>query len=271
MTAFEHDGQVRLGGREPYMPLKLIADPRHDTEFKLKFKDSIFSRIIDPFCRDFFVVQNHYLDTLRVAYIPPGAGAVYNRNGNIKKTKLAEHFVEARRELLNSNKRVLVDLRRVTDPEYRHELARVGVKASPVNAALLGSPGVSGHEILKPEIRPRRAPTPPKVVRVSPFEGQVKLTQLARAAQPGTPARKRPAKRAAPKSEDRDQAHPGVKTGAVLVVTVAAVAVMAASGFAEPDICVDKIQHLHGAVTAARFHAGRRQSSNPDRTSGLLY
>ena len=228
MTAFEHDGQIRLGGREPYMPLELIADPRHHADFKIKFADSIFARIIDPFCQDFAAVQNHYLDTVMVAYIPPGAGALYSPNGTIKKTKLGEQFLEARRELLNSNKRVLVDLRQVTDPEYRDELARVGVKPSPVNPALHGSPGVSGHEILRPEIRPRRAPMPPRVVRVSPFEGQVKLTQLARAVEPSTPARARPVKRAATSNATRDQTHAGVALGltaAAVVVTAAAIVV----------------------------------------------
>lgn len=233
MTTFEHDGQIRLGGREPYMPLELIASPRHDADFKIKFKDSIFSRIIDPFCQDFLAVQEHYLDTTTVAYIPPGAGAVYNPSGSVRKTKLGDQFITARRELLNSNKRVLVDLRQVIDPEYREALARVGVKPSPVNAALHGSPGVSGHELLRPEIRPRRAPLPPKVVRVSPFEGQVRLTALARAAQPGTPARARRVVKRAPMTgattgEARDQPHAAVGAGVALGVTAAAVAVTTA-------------------------------------------
>jgi hypothetical protein len=224
MTAFEHQGEIRLGGREPYMPLEKIADPRHDAEFKIPFADSIFERIIEPFCRDFAAVQNHYLDTVMVAYIPPGAGALYNANGKLKRTKLGDHFGIARRELLNANKRMLVDLRQVSDPEYRSELARVGVKSSPVNAALHGSPGVSGHEILKPDIKPRRAPLPPKVVRASPFEGQVKLVELAREVDLG---RKKPVRRAVPPTPNPNETktHAAVAVG----VTVGAVIITAAA------------------------------------------
>jgi hypothetical protein len=231
MTTFEHDGELRLGGREPYMPLNRIAAPRHDAEFKIPFSESIFARIIEPFCRDFALVQEHYLDTLMVAYIPPGAGAVFGASGKVKRNRLGDRFETARRELLNSNKRVLVDLRQVIDPEYRDELAKVGVKPSPVNAALHGSPGVSGHEILKPDIKPRRAPVRPKVVRVSPFEGQVKLAELARAAPPQTRARTarpraRTVKQATAPTETQKPTHAGVALGvtaAAAVVTIATI------------------------------------------------
>jgi hypothetical protein len=170
-------------------------------------------------------VQDHYLDTVMVAYIPPGAGALYQSNGKIKRNKIGERFISARRELLNANKRVLVDLRQVSDPEYRDELARVGVKASPVNAALLGSPGVSGHEILKPDIKPRRAPLPPKVVRASTFEGQVKLAELGRAAKvPPRAAAKPPARRApAPQGIDKSTVI-AIGLGGAVVITAAVVA-----------------------------------------------
>ena len=48
--------------------------------------------------------------------MPPGAGALYFDDGRIRKTELGEEFSEARAELLDSTKRMLVDLRRVSDP-----------------------------------------------------------------------------------------------------------------------------------------------------------
>jgi hypothetical protein len=81
---------------------------------------------------------------------------------------------------------MLVDLRQVSDPEYRAELERSGVKPSPVNQALLGSPGVDG-EILKPDIKPRRAPTKPQVVRASPLAASVKLVGRASVARASAP------------------------------------------------------------------------------------
>jgi hypothetical protein len=224
MTAFEQQGEFRLGGREPYMPLKLIADPRHDAAFDIPFTDSVFARIIEPFCQGFAAVQDHYLDTVMVAYIPPGAGAIY-ANGKIKRNKIGERFTSARRDLLNANKRVLVDLRQVSDPEYRDELARVGVKASPVNGALQGSPGVSGHEILKPDIKPRRAPLPPKVVRASTFEGQVKLAELGRAAKVPRAAAKSRARRAPAPAQGIDKSTViAIGLGGAAVITAAVVA-----------------------------------------------
>jgi hypothetical protein len=239
MTAFEHDGEIRLGGREPYMPLELINSPRHDAEFRIPFADSIFKRIIEPFCRDFAIVQAHYLDTVMVAYIPPGAGALYTAAGNIKKSRLGDAFTVARRELLNANKRVLVDLRQVIDPEYRSELARVGVKPSPVNAALQGSTGVSGHELLKPDIKPRRKPLPPKVARASPLAGQVKLAEFARTGRFDGPASTRTRRlgqilRGEAKAETETdtktetKTHAGVALGVAAGATVVTAAAIAA-------------------------------------------
>ncbi|PRQ02042.1 hypothetical protein [Enhygromyxa salina] len=177
MTAFETDGEIRLGGREPAMPVSLISSPR-EADFKVAFADSIFTQIIAPFCRDLAAVQLHYLDSVSVAYVPPGAGALYT-HGKIRKNKLGDHFTTARRELLGSTKRMLVDLRHVSDPDYRAELERAGVKVSPVKKGLLVSPGMAGHQLLAPDIKPQRAPPSPKVSRVSPFEGAINLVQRA--------------------------------------------------------------------------------------------
>lgn len=177
MTAFDDDGEPQLGGRDPDMPIKLIASPR-EAHFEIPFSASIYSRIIKPFCVDLAKLQLHYLDTVEVAYVPPGAGAIYSASGKIRKNQLGNAFIAARAALLHSSKRVLVDLRQVSDPEFRAELERAGVKPSPVNAALLGSPGL-GHELLTPDIKPRRAPARPKVSRASPLTGPVRLASRA--------------------------------------------------------------------------------------------
>ena len=220
MTAFEHNGQLLLGGRELWMPLTHIANPRED-KFEVPFKYSIYRQIIEPFCDALFRAQRHYLDTFNVAYIPPGAGALYDTRGNVRKSKLGDAFLAARRNLLNANKRVLVDLRRVSDPEYRAELEAVGVKASPVNAKLSG-PGITGHELLKPDIKPRRPPRPPKVVRVTPIAGAVQLAELA--AKP-KPKRERRGLLRVPAA----QAKPKLNTAAVVIGVSAGLAAATAA------------------------------------------
>src|SRR5262249_49276969 len=85
MTAFEHDGQLILGGREMDMPLTHIANPR-ESNFEVPFKYSIYSQIIEPFCDALYKAQIHYLETFQVAMIPPGAGALYDGNGKIRKS-----------------------------------------------------------------------------------------------------------------------------------------------------------------------------------------
>jgi len=169
MTAFGQDDSLQPGGRNVAMPVQLIASPRTDSKFDIPFSDSIYSRIILPFCTTFARMQNHYLQTTEVAYIPPGAGALYSPSGKIRTNWLGRRFLESRRELLASNKRVLVDLRRVSDPEFRDELERAGVKLSKVNPRLQGSPGL-GHELLRPTLKPARAPTRPKTTRATPFD-----------------------------------------------------------------------------------------------------
>ncbi|NVB37242.1 hypothetical protein G6O69_36825 [Pseudenhygromyxa sp. WMMC2535] len=163
MTSFDGKTGPELGGREPDMPLGLIASPREDSTFSIPFEASVFSRIIKPFCEDLRALQAHYLDSFQVAYVPPGAGALYHPGGKLRSTALADRFMDARRALLNDGKRMLIDLRQVSDPEYRAELEAVGVKASPVNPLLKG-PGVDGHQLLAPDIRPPRAPRRPQVV-----------------------------------------------------------------------------------------------------------
>ncbi|PRP98529.1 hypothetical protein [Enhygromyxa salina] len=216
MTAFEVDDELRLGGREPAMPVSLISSPR-EADFKVAFSNSIFSQIIAPFCRDLAAMQLHYLDAVEVAYIPPGAGALYYA-GSIRKNKLGDHFTTARRELLGSTKRMLIDLRQVSDPDYRAELERVGVKASPVKQSLHGSPGVGGQQLLAPDIKPRRAPGRPKVSRASPFEGAVELVQRAAAAQLKVSRAKPKVARATPPSKKTNTGLAlGVAAGSVLL------------------------------------------------------
>ncbi|WP_146156078.1 hypothetical protein [Enhygromyxa salina] len=128
---------------------------------------------------------------------------------------LADHFMTACRELLSSTKRMLVDLRHVSDPEYRAELAKAGVKASPVNKSLHGSPGVSGHEILRPKIRPKRGAIWPKFSRLSPLAGAANLRKRA-------PRRRRPARgelTASPQSttSNRGRVALGVAAGSVVL------------------------------------------------------
>lgn len=176
MTAFEKDGGYRPGGRDPDMPLARIASPRNP-RFSIPFSESIFARLIQPFCTDLVRIQLHYLHTVEVAYIPPGAGALYYPSGEIRRHSLGEKFRNARADLLGSSKRMMVDLRQVSDPVYRADLERSGVKLSLVSLRLRGSPGL-GHELLKPDLKPARAISPPKVSRASPFAGTNKLEIL---------------------------------------------------------------------------------------------
>ncbi|MCA9696731.1 MAG: hypothetical protein KC431_04325, partial [Myxococcales bacterium] len=175
MTAFDEDGVPQLGGRDPDMPLTLINSPR-DGSFAVPFSASLYERIIKPFCVDLQRTQLYHLDTLEVAYIPPGAGGVYVGT-KIRDNDLGNRFVLARRALLNDSKRMLVDLRRVTDPEYRDALMQAGVKISPVNPKITG-PGVTGT-VLAPDIKPPRAPSRPKVAPRSPLAGAVRLARAA--------------------------------------------------------------------------------------------
>jgi hypothetical protein len=175
MVAFEHKGAMQLGGRLPSIPPKLVASPREDPRFAVKFEHSIFSRVIVPFCTGAAQLQRGFLDTTEVAYVPPGAGALYNSEGKIRNNALGREFVRARAELLDSTKRMTIDLRRVSDPEYRSELQRRGVKPSPVNPMLQGSPGV-GAQVLRPDQKPPRA-LRPKRVGMSAIAG---MNELAR-------------------------------------------------------------------------------------------
>ena len=177
MTAYQDENDSwRLGGRDPAMPARLIASPL-ESRFDIQFSESVFSRIIRPFCESVAASQLYYLDTYMVAYISPGAGALYSRNGSFRRNALAEHFVKARRDLLNSTKRMHVDLRQVQDPEYREALVASGVKVSRLNPALQGSPGAGGR-LIAPELRPKRVPLAPKFGVGSAFEG---FNTLARA------------------------------------------------------------------------------------------
>jgi hypothetical protein len=213
MVAFEDKGALRLGGRFPAMPVSLIPNVREHPDFSIGFEHSIFSRVIEPFCVRLGQLQHYYLDTTEVAYIPPGAGALYTSEGKLKKSKLALEFQAARTELLGTTKRMLVDLRRVTDPEYRRLLEKSGVKVSPVNQALQGSPGV---QFLVPDIKPPRAPTRPKTVTVPPLAG---ANELVRA----NPERAKPA-RAKPARADMgsNAAALGIAAASVVVVGGAA-------------------------------------------------
>lgn len=177
MTAFPGDGGVLVGGRDPKMPSSLIQSPREGS-FEIPYSASVFSQLIRPYCRDAAAMQLHYLDTLEVAYIPPGAGALYRPNGSLKASALSRRFVDARKELLSSTKRMLVDLKLVSDPEYRAMLMASGVKPSKVNPLLHGSPGV-GHELLVPDVKPTRAPKRPKRAVASPLAGLNDLVAVA--------------------------------------------------------------------------------------------
>lgn len=221
MTAFEDSGELQLGGRDPAMPLSLIASPRHGS-FDVPFSASIYSQIIEPFCLELGRLQLYYLDTVSVAYIPPGAGGIYGAAGKVRTNQLGARFIAARRDLLTSTKRMLVDLRQVSDPEYRRELEQAGVKPSPVNQALLGSPGLGG-EILKPDIKPRRAPTLPKMIRASPLSGSVKLAQRAPVIRVGTTGTKATSADAEPSDARR--------TGLALGITATGVALTSAALF----------------------------------------
>ncbi|MCA9686336.1 MAG: hypothetical protein KC457_29485, partial [Myxococcales bacterium] len=147
-------------------------------DFTIPFSASIYSRLIGPFCDALEQLQLHYLDTTELAYIPPGAGAIYV-GGKVRKSELGRRFLESRQALLQANKRMLVDLRRVSDPEYREALVGAGVKPSPVNSKIHG-PGIDG-QILMPDSTPARPPKPPRASRVSPLAGP---NRLARAAPP---------------------------------------------------------------------------------------
>ena len=178
MVAYEDDdGTMQLGGRRLSMPAGLVASPRDDAKFSVGFEHSIFKRVIEGYCADLVRVQRHYLHTTDVAYVPPGAGALYGPDGNPRQTPLAREFVNARAELLGSTKRMLVDLRRVVDPEYRRELVRAGVKLSPVNPLLQNSPAFSGGQVLKPDIAPPRAPSRPKAIRAPLLASANELTR----------------------------------------------------------------------------------------------
>jgi hypothetical protein len=190
MVAFEYKGAMQLGGRLPAMPAKLVASPREDPRFGVNFDESIFKRVIAPFCLQAAQLQRSFLDTTEVAYVPPGAGALYNSEGKVRNNPLGREFVRARTELLDSTKRMAIDLRRVSDPEYRAELERRGVKPSPVNPLLQGSPGV-GAQVLKPDQKPPRA-LRPKRVGMSAIAGMNELARQRPARQglgESTPAR----------------------------------------------------------------------------------
>ena len=180
MTAYDgREGDAVPGGRDPAMPTKLIANPR-ERRFTVPFSASIYSRMIKPYCAALVRLQRAQLTRVSVAYIPPGAGALFMTNGKLQRNDLADRFETARRELRASNKRVLVDLRQVSDPEYRRALEDAGVKASPVNSRLHGSPGVGdGTELLKPSLKPQRKVSKPKVSRVPPLLGVSIIPQLA--------------------------------------------------------------------------------------------
>jgi hypothetical protein len=204
MVAFEDRGALRLGGRFPSMPGSLIASPRDDSDFAVAFEHSIFSRVIEPFCSRLHALQRYYLHTTEVAYVPPGAGAFYLDDGKPKATKLALEYQQARAELLGNTKRMLVDLRRVSDPEYRRELEQAGVKASPVNPMLQGSPGV---QILLPDEKPPRAPPRPKKVVVPALAGANDLLHA-------NPKRAPPARAPKPERASSTSTNRGVALGA---------------------------------------------------------
>ena len=216
MVAFEDEGVLRLGGRFPSMPRSLITSPRDDDKFTIGFEHSIFTRVIEPFCGDLLTMQRYYLHSTEVAYVPPGAGALYTAEGKIKSTPLAKEFQTARAELLGSTKRMLVDLRRVADPEYRRALVDSGVKVSPLNPLLQGSPGT---QLLAPDLKPRRAPRRPKSVRVPLLAG---ANEHARSA----PAR---AKTAAPERLSTSNRGLGIGIAAASVVVIGGVAWLASS------------------------------------------
>ncbi|EDM74158.1 hypothetical protein PPSIR1_39145 [Plesiocystis pacifica SIR-1] len=174
MTAYTSDSGLVVGGRDPGHPLALIQNPR-EGEFQVPFEASIFAQIIAPYCRDAYAMQAHYLDTLEIAYIPPGAGALYQKSGKLKTDALGSKFVKARKELLSSTKRMSVNLRQVTDPEYRAALLSSGVKLPKTNPILDGSPGI-GHELLVPQTKPARAPKRPKIMTEPALAG---LNELA--------------------------------------------------------------------------------------------
>lgn len=117
---------------------------------------------------------------------------------------------------------MLIDLRQVSDPDYRVELERVGVKASPVNKALQGSPGVDGHQLLAPDIKPRRAPPRPKVARASPLAGAIELVQVA----PSAPRRVSRARASTPAGSPGPEARTGLALGVAagsMALTVAGI------------------------------------------------
>ena len=177
MVAFEDsEGEMHLGGRLPAMPASLVASPREDPKFAVDFEHSIFNRVIAPYCVGVGKLQRYHLNTLDVAYVPPGAGALYNPDGSMRQTALAREFVKSRAELLDSTKRMLVDLRQVADPVYRNELLRKGVKLSPINPVLQGSPG-GGAKLLQPDLAPPRALSRPKAVRAPLLAGMNELAQ----------------------------------------------------------------------------------------------
>ncbi len=216
MVAFEHEGVMQLGGRLPAMPRTVVASPRDDAKFGVGFEHSIFERVIAPFCTQAAQLQRYYLHTTEVAYVPPGAGALYFEGGNLRSNPLAREFVSARAELLDSTKRMNIDLRRVVDPEYRAELQRRGVKASPINPVLQGSPGV-GPQILKPDVKPPRALTRPRRVGVSPMAGMNEL------------ARQRPARAIATNPPRAKADTTATAVGVAVVAGLAAAAIGAAT------------------------------------------
>ncbi|MFV8755752.1 hypothetical protein ACNOYE_34810 [Nannocystaceae bacterium ST9] len=176
MVVFDDGGTTRLGGRHLRMPSSLVVNPREAAAFEIGFEHSIFERIIKGYCTDLFQLQRFYLHTTEVAYIPPGAGALYYPEGKLKAKRLAQEFVQARAELLSSTKRMLVDLRRVSDPEYRLALEKSGVKVSPINPQILGSPST---EVLKPDDDPKRAPRKPRGIRAPRLAGANEFVRVA--------------------------------------------------------------------------------------------
>lgn len=173
MTAYESDGELHVGGRVPTMPTGLIANPR-EGQFQVPFSESIYARLIRPFCKTVAAMQLRQLEALDVAYVPPGAGALYHTDGRLRRNRLADAFTESRGALLHSTKRMLVDLRQVADPEFRASLEKAGVKVSTVNPLLQGSPGL-GHELLRPKLKPPRAVKPPRIAAGAPLDAAVSL------------------------------------------------------------------------------------------------
>ncbi len=70
---------------------------------------------------------------------------------------------------------MLIDLRRVSDKDFRSRLAAAGVKVSPVNPLLHGSPSV----VDAPDLKPARALPPPRRIRTPALAGSNDLVKAA--------------------------------------------------------------------------------------------